>query len=99
MERLADRKLRDHAQQCPDLQSRLDQCATSRHCRYRPVEQGDADLEAVEEYDKLTERLIEARHMFELFASRLFHQRVQKAFLECIADLKQQRLLEEEEAH
>jgi len=147
MERVADCKLRDHAQQCPELMQRLEKCAQSRHCRYRaptavenfdqgpypndapgwpqtdsptnsclppagpctPPKKDSSEIQedAAAEYDLPPStmamcpcpRLNEGRYMFELFASRLFHQRVQKAFLERVADLKQQQLLEEEEEH
>merc|ERR1719192_1266254 len=39
---------------------------------------------------------IEGKRLFELFAAKLFHERVQKAYLEEVAEMKQQALLEEE---
>ncbi|KNB11821.1 hypothetical protein FOXG_11572 [Fusarium oxysporum f. sp. lycopersici 4287] len=58
------------------------------------------DEEYEEEEDQMTEeqRMEEGRRMFQIFAARMFEQRVLSAYKEKVAKERQQRLLEELEA-
>ncbi|KAG8356964.1 Stress response protein nst1 [Fusarium venenatum] len=58
------------------------------------------DEEYEEEEDQMTEeqRMEEGRRMFQIFAARMFEQRVLSAYKEKVAKERQQRLLEEIEA-
>ncbi|KAK6534502.1 Stress response protein nst1 [Arthrobotrys megalospora] len=62
-------------------------------------EEDDFDDEDDEEPDAMTEeqRMEEGRRMFQIFAARMFEQRVLSAYRERVAIERQKRLLEEEE--
>ncbi|KIW08478.1 hypothetical protein, variant 2 [Verruconis gallopava] len=84
-----------------------------RHGHGVPEDEGDDDYDDDEEYDSQEEyddseedmdtmteeqRMQEGRRMFQIFAARMFEQRVLTAYREKVAAERQQKLLEELEA-
>ncbi|KAH8889624.1 hypothetical protein GQ53DRAFT_187051 [Thozetella sp. PMI_491] len=60
-------------------------------------DEGDGDYESPGEEDTMTERqrMEEGRRMFQIFAARMFEQRVLTAYREKVAKERQQKLIEE----
>eukprot|EP01083_Nonionella_stella_P291913 993096_1 len=86
--------------------------ADGHFCRHADCDELDPEAEDSEAFyddaytdeeellsdDERPENLLEeSQRMFELFAAKLFHQRVLKAYLELVAEQKEQALLLEEE--